>query len=185
MEVIKLNRKILLTVLALTAVLVATPFIGTVHAKQPSSISFETHALGFGEPTYRLAGNNWISDANSYGFLVGDLVGEYAGNAHWIYHNWAGPYEDPFMLTVGLVSGHGLGTYELTEVMGMEKTGTIKLMWNDVFADEFAGTWVIYGGTDELKGLHGQGTWHVEFIIVGGQIVGGFQAFEGQIHFDP
>ena len=179
------DKKSLLAVLVLTAVLLAIPCIGMVHAKKPLPISFEAHSLGFGEAEYRQAGNNWISDANSYGYLAGDLAGEYAGNARWVYHNWVGPYEDPFMLTVGLASGHGLGTYEITEVMGMEKTGTIKLMWNDVFGNEFAGTWVMYGGTDELKGLHGQGTWHVEYIIVGGQIVGGYQVFEGQAHLDP
>ena len=180
-----MNRKISIIIIVLSAVLLAAPCIGIVRGQQPASVSFEAHAQGFGEATYIQAGNNWISDANSYGFLSGDFLGGYAGNAHWIYHNWVGPYEDPYMLEVGLVSGHGLGTYEITEVLGVEKAGTIKLMWNDVFGDEFAGTWVIFGGTNELEGLHGRGIWHVEYIIVGGQIVGGYQAFEGQIHFDP
>jgi hypothetical protein len=47
-----MNRKILLTVLALTAVLLATPYIGMMHAKQPTSFSFEHWALGYGEPEY-------------------------------------------------------------------------------------------------------------------------------------
>ena len=182
---IELNRKILLAVLALVAVLLAPLYFGVVNATSPIPVLFENHGLGFGESEYRQAGNNWISDASSYGLVTGDIVGEYAGNAHWIYHNWVGPYQDPMMLTVGLVNGHVLVTFDVTEVMGMEKEGTIRLRLNDVFGDEFAGTWVILGGTGELKGLHGQGTWHVELIIVDGQIVGGYQIFEGYVHFDP
>lgn len=180
-----MNRKILLTVLALAAVLVATPYIGMTLATPLTPILFENHGLGFGELEYRQAGNNWVSEASSYGVVTGDIVGEYSGNAHWIYHNWVGPYEDPFMLTVELVNGHVLVTFDVIEVMGMEKEGTLKLRFNDVFGDEFAGTWVILGGTGELKDLHGQGTWHVEYIIVDGQIVGGYQVFEGYAHFDP
>ena len=181
-----MNKKILgiFVVFMLIAMLI-TPLVGIVQARKPTPISFKNIALGYGEPEYRQAGNNWISDASSYGLVTDDIVGEYAGNAYWIYHDWVGPIQDPFMLTVGLVNGHVLATYEVTEVMSMEKTGTIELRFNDVFGGEFAGTWVILGGTGDLKGLHGQGTWHVEYIIVDGQIVGGFQAFEGQIHFDP
>lgn len=180
-----MKRKILLTVLALSSFLLATPFIGLVNATRPIPIYFEQWGLGFGEAEYRQAGNNWISLASSYGVSTGDIVGEYAGNAYWIYHDWVGPYDDPFMLTVELVNGHVLGSMDITEIMGIEKTGTILFRLNDVFGDDFAGTWVIYGGTDELKGLHGQGTWHVKLIIVDDQIVGGYQVFEGQIHFDP
>ena len=180
-----MKRKILFsTVIVLTAAILITPQITLVHATAPIPVLFEHWGLGFGEAEYRQAGNNWISHASSYGVSTGDIVGEYAGNAYWIYHNWVGPYDDPFMLNVEMVNGHVLGSMDITEIMGIEKTGTILFRLNDVFGDDFAGTWVIYGGTDELKGLHGQGTWHVEFIIVNGQIVGGYQIFEGQIHFD-
>jgi hypothetical protein len=179
------DKKSLLAVLVFTAVLLATPYMGIVRATQPISFSFEHLALGYGEPEYRQAGKNWISYASSYGIVTGDIIGEYAGNAHWIYHDWVGPYEDPFMLTVEKGNGNGLGTIDATLVMGMEKTGTIKFRFNDVFGSDFAGTWVFFGGTGDLKGLHGQGTWHVEYIIDDGQIVGGYQVFEGQAHFDP
>jgi hypothetical protein len=183
--VIQVNKKIILTVLGLALVLMATPYMGIVRATQPIAFSFEHWALGYGEPEYRQAGNNWISYASSYGVVTGDIVGEYAGNAHWIYHDWVGPYEDPYMLTVEKGNGNGLGTIDATLVMGMEKTGTINFRFNDVFGSDFAGTWVLFGGTGDLKGLRGQGTWHVEYIIVDGQIVGGYQVFEGQAHFEP
>jgi hypothetical protein len=177
------NRKILLTVLALTAVLLATPYIGMVHAKPPTNILFYVPMEGFGGTSeIRQTGESdtWISYGSTYGFVEGDIIGEFTADAYWIYHNWVGPVEDPFMLTLERSNGHVVLTINPTTIMGMEKTGTIKLRFNDVYGDEFAGTWVINGGTDELKGVNGQGTWYIDpdYGLFGGQ------AFEGQIHFD-
>lgn len=47
-----------------------------------------------------------------------------------------------------------------------------------ISAYDLQGTWVIIGGTGDLAGVHGQGTWwHTKGVS-------GLQ-YEGQVHFDP
>ena len=137
---------------------------------------------GFGGTSeFRQAGESdtWISYGSTFGFVEGDIVGSFTADAYWIYHDWVGPVEDPFMLTLERGNGHVLLTIDPATVGG--KTGTIKLRFNDVFGDEFAGTWAIFGGADELKGVTGQGIWYIDpgYGLFGGQ------AFEGQIHITP
>jgi len=180
--VTEVNRKALLIVLTLAVVLLATPYVGMVYATSPTDVLFYVPLWTFGSngSEYVQVGNSdtWIEHANTYGALAGDIVGAWTAEAYWVYHKWVGPYEDPFLLQTGLTNGHILQTIEVTAVMGMGKTGTIKLEFNDVFGMEFGGTWTIHGGTGELKGLHGQGTWVMNFAIFE-------QVFEGQVHFDP
>ncbi len=181
-EVIVVNRKILLAVLALAVVLLATPYLGLAHATSPTDVLFYVPLWTFGSSgsEYLQVGDSdtWIEHADTYGALAGDIVGAWTAEARWIYHKWVGPIEDPYLLQVGLANGHIVQTVEVTQVMGIGKTGTIKLEFNDVFGMEFGGPWTIRGGTGELEGLQGQGTWIMNFAIFE-------QVFEGQVHFDP
>jgi len=179
-----MNRKILLTVLALTAVLLAIPYIGMAHAVPPTDIEFYIPMEGFGgtaEVTQAGESNNWISYGNTYGSIEGDIVGSMTAEARWVYHfedEWAGPEVDPYMMTVPFRgSGGPVLTIIPTTIMGMEKEGTLILKFT-ARGNEFAGTWVIIGGTEELKDVSGQGTWYIDpnYGLFGAQ------AFEGQIH---
>lgn len=173
-----MNRKILLTALVLTTFLLATPYLGIAHATPLTPVLFGVRFDTFGgTQEYRQAGNNWIIHANTYSDLIGDIEGSMTAEAYWIFHDWAGPVEDPFMLEVGSVNGHVLLTIDAT-VDG--KIGTIQIRFNDV-TGESVGRWVIIGGTEELTGLHGQGIWYGPDFIDGVLC----QVFEGQIHFDP
>lgn len=180
-----MNRKILLTVLALTAVLLATPYIGMVHAKPPTDVLFYVPMEGFGGTMeIRQAGksNNWISYASTYGFLEGDIEGSMTAEAHWIWHfeeEWD-PDLDPFMLTPHSSNGGSVLTVDPDTVMGIPVTGTLTVKFV-TRGNEFAGTWVIECGTGDLKGITGQGTWYMDpgYGLMGGQ------AFEGKIHFYP
>jgi hypothetical protein len=176
-----MKRKILLlTILTLSVALLATQFTGTVYACRHSSKS-----VVFGVPfddfggtqEYRQIGrsNNWLVHASTSGTFIGDIEGSFTADAHWLFLDWAGPEEDPTMLNVGAVYGRVLMTINPATVDG--KTGTLKLLFIDSDGDESAGPWMIFGGTGELRGIRGQGTW----VIPG--FVGGIpcQAFEGQI----
>jgi hypothetical protein len=181
------KRKILLMVLALTAVLVATPYVGTVYAKPPTDALFYVPMEGFGgTQEYRQAGNsnNWIIYGSTYGNLEGDIVGSMTAEARWIWHfedEWVGPELDPFGLTVPYSSNGGsVLTVEPDTVMGNPVTGTLTLKFV-TRGNDFAGTWIIKGGTGDLKGITGEGKWFMDFDY---GLFGG-QAFEGKIHFDP
>jgi hypothetical protein len=171
-----------LIVIALTACLFVTSYVGMVHATPPTSVLFGSPFDSFGgsPPEYIQAGesNTWFLHASTYGELIGDIEGSFTAEAHWIYHGWAGPVEDPLMTEVKLVVGHVLLTIDASVD---EKTGTIMLKFIDDGHNVYAGTWVIYGGTGGLKGLHGKGTWVIPGVIEGVPC----QLFEGQIHFDP
>jgi hypothetical protein len=186
--VIEVSRRIILIVLALGAVLLATPYIGMVHAKPPTDVLFfvPMEGFGIGPSEVRNAGNsnNWISYGSTFGFLEGDIEGSMTAEARWIWHfedEWVGPEEDPLMLTVPHSSNGGsVLTVYPEEVMGIAVTGTLILKFV-TRGNEFLGTWVIYGGTGDLKGITGQGTWYMDplYGLFGGQ------AFEGQIHINP
>jgi hypothetical protein len=161
-----MNKKIVMLTITLLAVFLMVPsLIGTTQAcwwRRPvvcESVSFQIPMEGFGITSYeyRQVGNNWITHASTYGLFTGDIEGSFTADACWIYYNWVGPDEDPYMLTVGWTNGRVLHTITATTVLGMEKTGTMKLMFI-VNGEEIAGTWIIYGGTGELKGIHGRGT---------------------------
>ena len=171
-----MNRKVLLAGLALAVVLLTTPYIGRAYAEKPTPVSFGVMLLGVDESTldYRQNGPNWIVQYTSYGALSGDIKGSMTGHPYWIFHHWVGPIEDPYMLTVEKGNGHVLLTISVTKFMGVSKTGTLTLRFNDVCGVDFSGNWVIIGGTGDLEGIHGQGTWGIDWTT-------GIQVFEGQI----
>ena len=178
-------RKVIAAIpaLALVVVLLATPFIGVTTATKPTSVLFGAPFYSFqsaSPPEYRQNGPNWVSHGSVTLDLIGDVVGEMKpSDAYWIYRDWIGPEEDPTMLTAAAIHGHVEFTVDPATVAG--KTGTLTIKFNDVIAGTAGGTWVIIGGTGELKSLHGHGTWRSPDFIDGIPC----QVFEGQIHFDP
>jgi hypothetical protein len=182
-----MNKKVLLAFLALAVVLLAAPYVGMGHAKSPEDVLFYVPMEGFGGTIeYRQAddSNNWILYASTWGVLEGDMEGSMTAEAHWIWHfmdEWVGPEEDPLALTVPHSSNGGsVLTVDPDSVMGNSVTGTLTLKFV-TRGNEFAGVWVILGGTGDLKGTTGQGIWYLD---LGYGLIGG-QAFEGKIHIDP
>jgi hypothetical protein len=187
-EVKTMNKKILLMVLPFVIVLLATPCIGMVYAKPPTDILFYVPMEGFaGTTEYRQAdnSNNWILYSSTSGLLEGHIVGSMTAEARWIWHfedEWVGPEEDPYWQNLPPYRSNGgsVLTVDPDTVMGTPVTGTLTVKFV-TRGNEFTGTWVIYGGTGDLKGITGQGTWHMDplYGLFGGQ------AFEGKIHFNP
>lgn len=188
-----MKKKIsLLTVMSLVTVLLVTSYVGMVNAKPPKDAMFYVPLEGFGGTNeYQHAGNsnNWILYCSTYGNLEGDIVGTMTAEAHWIWHfedEWVGPEEDPFMqnLPPYISNGGSVLTVDPDTVMGIAVTGTLTIMFVES-GTEFAGTWVIKGGTGDLRGITGQGKWRMEIIMVDPTTFIGQQVFEGKIHFDP
>jgi hypothetical protein len=182
-----MNRKILFKATSIIVVLLAASYIGMAYAKPPTDTLFYVTMEGFGgtmEMRQTGESNNWICYANTAGFLEGDIVGSMTAEAHWIWHfmdEWVGPEEDPLALTVPHSSNGGsVLTVDPDSVMGNSVTGTLTLKFV-TRGNEFAGVWVILGGTGDLKGTTGQGIWYLD---LGYGLIGG-QAFEGKIHIDP
>jgi hypothetical protein len=186
--VIEVKKKSLFTVVALTTVLLATSYIEIAYSKASTDVLFYVSMQGFGGTSeYRQAGNsnNWILYSSTFGDLEGGIVGTMSAEAHWIWHfedEWVGPEEDPFMLAAPPSSGNGGSVLTVVPdtVMGTPVSGTLTLKFV-TRGNEFTGTWVIKGGTGDLKGVTGQGTWFIDPTY--GQFGG--QAFEGKIHFNP
>ncbi len=95
--------------------------------------------------------------------LTGDIVGSATSEARWVNHNVGTPD-----LTRNV---HTILTFSPATVAG--KTGTIYFMLNGATG---GGNWVILGGSGELAGLHGQGTFTTNGLALN---------YEGEIHFDP
>jgi hypothetical protein len=176
-----MNKKILLSILMLSAVLLATPYISMVHATKPTSVLF-----GVALPTvqvlyneFRQDGPNWVEHDGLQAQLIGDIVGTMTSDARWVIQHWVGPVQDPYMLQVVHSTGHIVITVDPATIDG--KTGTLTILFNQDVPTALAGTWVIIGGTGDLKSLHGQGTWTIPGFVNGVPC----QVFEGQVHFDP
>jgi hypothetical protein len=166
------KRKILLMVLALTAVLVATPYVGMVHAKPSTSVSGTVTITNFVPLEILQKGN---SDNEVWRVLLtaeftGDIVGTTTYEAIWILHNRA------------VNSGaniHEKITFETVTVLGQSGSLTLEANLGSHRPADSAWHWTILGGTGALANLHGHGTWAPENP---GDLV---ECYEGQVHFDP
>ena len=175
-----MNKTVLVLAVALLAVaMLATPL---ANATPPTPVSFGFPLPSFGPgafpTTYRQNGPNGFSHASVSASVIGDIMGRMTSDTVWIFHDWVGPVEDPTMQQKIDATGHAVVTIDPATVG--EKTGTIILRFS-VYPHEFAGTWEIIRGTDDLKGIHGQGTFELPGFVAGIPC----QAFEGKIHFDP
>lgn len=167
-----MKRKILLIVLALTGVLVATPYVGVVYAKPSTSVSGAIMITGYIPLEILPRGNsdNVAMKVLLTAMFTGDIAGTTTYEAIWIIHNRE--------VNLG-ANMHEKIIFETVTVLG--KTGSLTLeanMGSKRPADS-VWHWTILGGTGELAGLHGHGTWAPENP---GDFV---EYYEGEVHFDP
>jgi len=165
----KANRKILLIVLALGAVLLATPYIGMVHAKPPTQVSGNivfASIVPAGPPKVAGKSDNLVRMFNIVEDWSGDIEGTGTTEAKWIIHN-APLIGNPD----AWVKAHAIITFSDVMVMGKSGTLTIELVLSGT-----KGHWTIMDGTGELANIHGEGT--------GSTATEPF-TYTGLIHFDP
>jgi hypothetical protein len=89
---------------------------------------------------------------------------------------WVGPEEDPYLAIPHSSNGNSVLTLNPVTLMGKSVTGTLTLKRARKFvtrSNEFEGTWVIKGGTDDLKGITGRETWYIDprYGLFGGQLL--------------
>ena len=163
-----MKRKILLTVLALAAVLLATPYIGMVHAKPSTTVSgtivlTSSVPIGGGRAG---KSDNLILIMDITEEWDGDIVATGTTQATWIMHNWVDPMGGPDTW----FNVHEKLTLSAT-VLGASGTLTMEL--------NLAGTeghWIIIDGTGGLANLRGHGTATLTTVPY---------SYTGQVHFDP
>jgi hypothetical protein len=164
----EVKRKILLTVLALAAVLLATPYIGMVHAKPSTTVSgtivlTSSVPIGGGRAG---KSDNLILIMDITEEWDGDIVATGTTQATWIMHNWVDPMGGPDTW----FNVHEKLTLDAT-VLGASGTLTMEL---NVAGTE--GHWIIIDGTGGLANLRGHGTATLTTVPY---------SYTGQVHFDP
>jgi hypothetical protein len=167
------NRKILLTALTLAAVLLATPYIGMVQAKQSTTVSGAVIITGYEllEILPKGESGNVIMKVRLTAMFVGDIAGTAHYEAFWMIRN-----------NIGSVTGanmHEIITFDTVSVLGKFGSLTIEANMGSNRPSDEVWHWTILGGTEELANLQGHGTWAPE---APGDIV---EFYDGQIHFDP
>jgi len=151
----------------LAATVLLSMSMSVAYATTPISVSGTFNVTGGTVQSWSVSGesDNGILISTVSGVYAGDIAGAYISDYHAVVHNRGTPEMWRNIHTVATISATVLG----------EKTGTLYVMINGKYGED--GTWVIIGGTDDLAGLHGQGTYHpVTTTLVN---------YEGQIHFDP
>jgi hypothetical protein len=166
-----MNRKILMTVLALSVVLFAAPYVGMVYAKPPTTVSGTITTV----PEVPVMANRGKSDNAVLTFdpfietWFGDISADVSGVSVWEFHG------NPVTSTDWTINIHEKFTFSNAVFMG--KSGTLYMALNLV-ASLTGGTghWTIIGGTGELANLHGHGTISLSTYPY---------TYTGQVHFDP
>ena len=172
-EVLYLNRKIVFAVLALTAVLLAVPYIGIVHAKPSTAVSGAIIVTGYVplEILPKGESGNVVMKGMLTVMFVGDIAGSTNYEAFWMIRNDGG--------TATGANMHEKITFETATVLGKSGSLIIEANMGSNRPPDAVWHWTILGGTGELANLHGYGTWAPENP---GDIV---EFYEGQVHFDP
>ena len=166
-----MNRKILLTVITLTALLSATPFIGMACAKPATNVSGTALVDIFSSTTLdaRPAGNsdNMILTISIIEMWQGDIEAVGNGVSIWVSHGWPLP---GWKLNI-----HEKLTFSDATVLGKSGTFTMDLIFQESETGS-SGYWTILSGTDELANLHGHGTLDLSTFPY---------EYSGQVHFSP
>lgn len=164
-----MNRRILLIVLALAVVLLATPYIGMVHAEPPTPVSGTiefTTVVPAGPPKVAGKSDNVVRMFNIVEVWSGDIAGTGTTEAKWTVHN-APLIGNPDAWVIA----HAIITFSDVTVLSASGTLTIELVLSGT-----EGHWTIMEGTGGLTNIHGQGT--------GSTATEPF-TYTGLVHFDP
>ena len=163
-----LKKKILVAVSALAIVLLATPFIGMVCAKPPTTVSGTIELTSYAVLEARPAGNsdNVILKVDLAEDWHGDIEASGTTVATWIIHNAPLLVNPDAWLNI-----HEKLTFQTFTVMG--KSGTVTM---ELVISKGKGSWTILGGTGELANLHGHGKLTLETTPY---------TYTGQVHFSP
>jgi hypothetical protein len=167
------KRKTIFAVVALTAVLLAIPYIGMAHAKPSTAVSGAIYITGYAPLeilTKGQSGNVVMKVMLTVAFL-GDISGTATYEAFWMIRN------DGELVTGANM--HEKIAFETASVLGKSGSLTLEANMGSNRPSDAAWHWTILGGTGELANLHGHGTWAPENP---GDVV---EFYEGQVHFNP
>lgn len=120
----------------------------------------------------RIAGGNTFVDTSEEGIWTGTFEGASTEDGHMVIHS------------SGFRSFRATVTFSQVTVDG--KSGTLKMsaVGKKLSPEQdWEGRWVITGGTGDLAGLRGQGTWWGPGAPAPG--VQGDIYYDGEIHFEP
>ena len=165
-----MNKKILIFAVALMAVVTVTLPVSLVSATKPLPVSFSVTIIPSGPPAApKMAGNsdNGFVTPESDIFLTGGISGTGTYSGRWVIHNSGDP-ENVFVTSKG--------RYEIEATVD-DKSGTLYFKACTKTGSGKPSTWRIVGGTGELAGLHGQGTFTAVDLFN--------YNYVGQVHFDP
>ena len=172
-----MNRKTVFAVLALTAVLLAIPYIGMASAMPSTTVSGAIMVTGYVplEILPKGKSDNVIMKVLLTVEFTGDISGTATYEAFWMLHNFVPPDGGPDIAT----NMHEKITFETVTVLGRSGSLTLEANLCSKRSPNRGWHWTILGGTGELANLHGHGMWAPE---VPGDLV---EFYEGQVHFAP
>ena len=157
--------------------------VAPVYAAKPTQVSGTwrptSGAILIG-PEHTAGGNHFDAFTNTGMYLTGPITGTFEQTVTVIIHTGEPTFVEvpPFDFswridrTIDATVDGKSGTVVMRLIC---KGSTVMVGTSSVTSLE--GTWVIISATDELAGLHGQGTWW--------NIPPGRLGYEGQLHFSP
>jgi hypothetical protein len=185
---------IMLIVLTVICALLASSFTATASATPSTTITGSWSGSNQQVTSHRVEGANVFIGIENEGKYTAGSAGSITGNFHQsflaIVH-----FKDPKIVKTLDPTKPSLNppadfnwidmdrVFESATVLGKTGGMTMRLQAKGygnsaTLAWDLEGTWVIIGGTGDLSGLHGQGTWWHTSGIPG-------LRYEGQVHIDP
>jgi hypothetical protein len=153
--------------------------VAPVYAEKPMQITGTwkaTSGMTMIGPEHTAGGNHFDAFTNTGIYLTGPITGTFEQTVTVTFHTGEPTFvEAPpmdFLWRIDRTIDATIGDKSGTIVMRLICKGSLTTTGTTL-----EGTWVIISATDELAGLHGQGTWW--------NIPPGKLGYEGQIHFDP
>jgi hypothetical protein len=163
-----MNKKIF-GFISFVVVIMLAFLIVSVSATKPMHISGSITVIPSPPQQPEMAGesDNGIVAPVSDIVFAGDITGTGIYSGRWVMHNIG----DPQSIWV-----NAKGNYEIEATVD-GKSGTLYLKACSKSGSGKPSTWRIVGGTEELEGLHGQGTFTAVDLFN--------YNYVGQVHFDP